>query len=78
MKKRQVKVDLSQAPAEELAPIIRQFYEELKTSDGKPPWPAPVIMNCLKAGIQRHITKIRCSPINVTRDKALGKDLLAS
>ena len=67
----QIKVDLSQAPVEELAPILRQFYEQLNTSDGKPP--APTIMNSVKAGIQRHINKIRCSPINKTWDKAFAK-----
>ena len=30
-------------------------------------------MNCLKAGIQRHLNKSRSTPINITRDTAFAK-----
>ena len=48
--KRQMNVDLSEVTPENLAPILRQFYGELKTADKTPP--APASMNCLRAAIK--------------------------
>ena len=49
LKKRKITIDLSEVSPEEFAPILRRYYGELKTSDGKTP--APATMNCLRAGI---------------------------
>ena len=49
LKKRKITIDLSEVSPEEFTPILRRYYGELKTSDGKTP--APATMNCLRAGI---------------------------
>ena len=72
LRKRQISIDMSDASPEELAPVLRQYYGELKTVEGKPP--APATMNCLKAGIQRHLNKVRQeNPVNISKDTAFTK-----
>ena len=71
MAKRRCIIDLVNASAEELAPMFRRFYGELKAYDGKTH--APQTLNSIRAGIQRHLTKIRSCPINITKDTQFEK-----
>lgn len=71
MKKRQINVDLASAAAEELAPVLRRFYAEVKTTGGQSH--APQTMIGIRAGIQRYLTKIRANPVNITKDTQFEK-----
>ena len=71
MAKRHLNIDLASASAEELAPILRRFYGELKANDSKAL--APQTMIGIRAGIQRRLTTIRSCPFNITKDSQFEK-----
>ena len=71
MARRHVSLDLATASAEELAPVLRRFYGELKANDGGEH--APQSMVAIRAGIQRHLTVLRENPINITKDTQFEK-----
>ena len=53
LRKRQIQIDLNSVSGEELAPILRRFYGEVKSTGGKVLTPSSLVG--LRAGIQRSL-----------------------
>ena len=71
LKKRHINIDLATVAAEELAPILRRFYGELKTFGGKPLTPSSLVG--IRAGIQRALTLERPNPLDILHGQEFAK-----
>lgn len=71
LKKRHVPIDVKTVTAEELAPLLRRFYGELKTFGGKPLTPSSLVG--IRAGIQRGLTLERADPLDILHGQEFAK-----
>ena len=71
MRKRKVDVDLKTVSGADLAPILRRFYGELKSGNGKMLTPSSLV--CIRSGIQRALVEIRETPLNIASDTTFTK-----
>ena len=71
LRKRKVDVDLKIVSANDLAPMLRRFYGELKSGNRKMLTPSSLV--CIRSGIQRALVELRESPLNITTDTAFAK-----
>ena len=71
VRKRQIEIDLKTVSAEELAPILRKFYGEVKQTGGKTLSPSSLVG--IRSGIQRALMLERDVPLDIIHDHAFAK-----
>ena len=72
LEKRNININLSTAPSQELAKVLQRFYAESKAEKtGQALSPSTLIG--LRAGIQRGLLEIRTDEVNIVRDVVFSK-----
>ena len=71
LRKRQINLDLVNVSGEELAPILRRFYGEVKSTGGKVLTPSSLVG--IRAGIQRVLMQRRDVPLDIIHGEVFAK-----